>query len=57
MGKQATVFNQPKDNAEDARRDAIARAELDAGQGVPHEHVREWLAKLAKGERLPPPKT
>lgn len=34
---------------------AEAEAEIDAGQGVPHEAVREWLLKLARGEVLPPP--
>ena len=34
---------------------AHAEAEIDAGRGVPHARVREWLAKLAKGEIEPPP--
>jgi predicted transcriptional regulator len=50
-----SVFNLPPDAAEEARLDARADAEIDAGQGVPHERVREWLAKLAKGERTPVP--
>jgi predicted transcriptional regulator len=37
------------------RERAEAEAEIDTGKGVPHERVREWLSKLAKGERLPPP--
>lgn len=32
-----------------------AEAEIDAGTGVPHAKVREWLLKLAKGEVVPPP--
>lgn len=43
------------DEAEQARLDALAEAEMDAGKGVPHERVREWLLKLAAGERVPPP--
>jgi predicted transcriptional regulator len=50
-----SVFDTKLDDAEEARLDAIADAEIDAGNGVPHEKVREWLAKLAKGERVPPP--
>jgi hypothetical protein len=34
---------------------AIAEAEIDAGKGVPHAKVREWLLKLVKGEIVPPP--
>jgi predicted transcriptional regulator len=50
-----SVFDTPLDSAEEARLDAIADAEIDAGKGVPHEKVREWLEKLAKGEKVPPP--
>jgi predicted transcriptional regulator len=50
-----SVFDTPLDDAEEARIDAIADAEIDAGKGVPHKRVREWLARLAKGERVPPP--
>ena len=34
---------------------AKARAQIASGRGVPHEGVREWLMKLAKGETVPPP--
>ncbi len=50
-----SVFETPLDDAEEARLDRIADAEIDAGKGVPHEKVRVWLAKLAKGERVDPP--
>jgi hypothetical protein len=30
-------------------------ADVRAGNGVPHSKVREWLMKLARGERAPPP--
>jgi len=50
-----SVFDMPLDEAEEARLDAIADAEIEAGKGVPHDRVREWLAKLVKGERVPPP--
>ncbi len=50
-----SVFDTPLDSAEEARLDAIADAEIDAGKGVPHEKLREWLEKLATGEKVPPP--
>ena len=50
-----SVFDLPLDDELEARLDAAADAEIDAGKGVPHEVVREWLLKLAKGERVPPP--
>jgi predicted transcriptional regulator len=49
-----SVFDQIDDEAE-ARAIAEAEAEFDAGEGVPHEKVREWLLKLARGEITPPP--
>jgi predicted transcriptional regulator len=55
MTEPKSIFDMPLDEAEEARLDAIALAELDAGQGVPHERVREWLAKLGRGEKAPPP--
>lgn len=51
-----SIFDIPLDEAEEARLDAEADAEIDAGKGVPHERVREWLLQLAKGKRVPPPK-
>lgn len=39
----------------EARAIAEAEAEIDAGKGVPHAKVREWLLRLAKGEVVPPP--
>jgi hypothetical protein len=30
-------------------------AEIEAGKGVPHERVREWLARLGRGKKVPPP--
>ena len=51
-----SILDLPLDEAEEARLDAEADAEIDAGKGVPHERVREWLLRLAKGEKVPPPK-
>jgi predicted transcriptional regulator len=50
-----SIFDIPPHEALEAAADAVAEAEIDAGKGVPHERVREWLLKLAKGERVPPP--
>jgi predicted transcriptional regulator len=53
--KLKSVFDMPPDDAEEARLDALADAEIEAGQGVPHEVVVEWLLKRAKGEKAPIP--
>jgi predicted transcriptional regulator len=50
-----SILDLPLDAAEEARLDAEADAEIEAGKGVPHERVREWLLKLARGETVPPP--
>jgi len=54
MANPASIFDLVDD---DAKRRAVEQglAEADAGLGVPHEIVSEWLRKLAKGERTPPP--
>lgn len=41
---------------DEARLDAEARADVAAGRVISHERVREWLTKLARGEREPPPR-
>jgi predicted transcriptional regulator len=51
----SSIFDLPPDEATEAAADEAADAEIEAGKGVPHERVREWLLKLAKGERVPPP--
>lgn len=50
-----SVFDTPPDADVEARLDAEAEADYAAGRVVPHERVREWLAKLARGEKVPPP--
>ena len=50
-----SVFDTPPDAQDEARRDALADAEIEAGKGVPHDKVRAWLLRLAKGEKAPPP--
>ncbi|MFI4987783.1 MAG: CopG family transcriptional regulator [Alphaproteobacteria bacterium] len=43
------------DEEAEARAVAKARAEIAAGQGVPHEKVKKWLLKLRNGKSVPPP--
>jgi len=50
-----SIFDIPPDEAAEARLDAEAEADFAAGRVIPHERVREWLLKLAKGEKVPPP--
>jgi hypothetical protein len=50
-----SIFDLPLDEAEEARLDAEADVEIEAGKGVPHARVRKWLLKLAKGQKVPPP--
>jgi predicted transcriptional regulator len=54
MSEQKTIFEEI-DPDEEAAAIAEAEAELDAGKGIPHEKVREWLLRLARGEIVPPP--
>jgi hypothetical protein len=55
VAKITSIFDIPLDQTEAARLDAAAHDEIAAGQGVPHERVREWLLKLKAGESGPPP--
>lgn len=50
-----SIFDIPLDEAVEAKADARAEAEIEAGQGVPHEQVRAWLRRLGQGENIPPP--
>ena len=57
MAKTETtsIFDIPPDDALEARLDVEAWADYKAGCVISHERMCEWLAKLAKGERVPPP--
>lgn len=55
MHERKSIVDLPLDDAEEARLDAAAELEIEAGRGVPHGRVREWLAKRGKGEKVPPP--
>ena len=50
-----SIFDTELDEANEARLDAEAMAAYRAGAFVPHDRAREWLAKLARGVRVPPP--
>jgi hypothetical protein len=52
-----SILDLPPDDAAEARLDAQAEAEIEAGPGVSHKRVREWLAGLVRGDRKPPPET
>lgn len=54
MDDPKSVFDEI-DEQEEARAIAEAEAEIEAGQGLPHEKVRKWLLKLAKGKISKPP--
>jgi hypothetical protein len=53
MAELKSIFEQI-DPDEEAAAVAGAQAELDVGKGVPHEKVREWRLKLARGDTPPP---
>ncbi len=50
-----SIFGIEADEAVEARLDAEAEADYAAGRVISHERMCEWLTKLAKGERVPPP--
>jgi predicted transcriptional regulator len=51
-----SVFEVAPDEALEARLDADAEAAHRAGRVVPHDRVSAWLARLARGEKVPPPR-
>jgi plasmid stabilization system protein ParE len=55
MSGRISVFDTPPDEVAEARADATAEADVKAGRVVPHARVRDWLVKLVKGEKVPPP--
>ena len=53
MAQPKTIFDETDEAVEDAAM-AEANAEIDAGKGIAHEVVGQWLQKLAQGEAAPP---
>ena len=50
-----SIFDIEPDEAHEAERDAEAEADLAAGRVISHERMREWLTRLANGEKAPLP--
>jgi predicted transcriptional regulator len=50
-----SIFDVEPDDAVEARLDVEAEADYAAGRVISHERMCEWLTKLAKGDRVPPP--
>ena len=53
MVQPKTIFD-PADEPIEEAAVAEANAQIDAGGGIPHEVVGEWLQKLARGEAAAP---
>jgi predicted transcriptional regulator len=54
--EKKSIFDIPPDEAEEARLDAAADAEIEAGQFVTHDKVVEWLKSWGTPNELPCPK-
>jgi len=50
-----SLFDTEIDEAVETRLDAEAEADYAAGRVISYERMCEWLTRLAKGERTPPP--
>ena len=50
-----SAFDTAHDAAEEARLDALAEAEIDAGQFVTHKRVGAWLRSWGTPNELPCP--
>lgn len=51
-----SIFEIERDEAEEARLDAAADAEIEAGQFVTHDRVAKWLKSWGTPDELPCPK-
>lgn len=56
MSEAKSSFDLPLDDAEEAQLDAVAEAEIEAGEFVPHDTVSEWLKSWGKPNELPCPR-
>jgi predicted transcriptional regulator len=52
-----SVIDLESDAELEGRLDAEAEADVAAGRVISHERMTEWLNRLTKGERTPPPVT
>jgi hypothetical protein len=53
--ERQSIFDMEPDRDHEARLDAKAEADYAAGRVISHERMREWLIKLANGEKVPLP--
>jgi predicted transcriptional regulator len=53
MKPEPSIFEE--DEAEDARRYAIALEDIRLGRVIPHEEVRAWLETWGTPDEKPPP--
>ena len=53
--KHDTLFDPPPDEAKEARLDALADAEIEAGKDIPHAQVAKWLKSWGAPNELPRP--
>ena len=53
MAARKTIFDDVDEAAEEAAM-AQAHRQIDAGLGIPHDVVGQWLRKLARGEAAAP---
>ena len=53
MAEPAIPFFDDIDDEAEARAVATARAEIAAGQGIPHEEVMAWLRSWGTPDELP----
>jgi predicted transcriptional regulator len=51
-----SIYDNEPDEAEEARLDALADAEIEAGQFVTYQRVGEWLKSWGTPNELPCPK-
>ena len=56
MTRPAPIFDEIDEEAE-ALAIAKARAEIAAGEGIPHDDVVAWLLSWGTPNELPPPKS
>ena len=53
MTQPKTIFDDADEAIEEAAI-AEANAQIDAGEGIPHEVVGQWLQQLAQGKAVRP---
>jgi predicted transcriptional regulator len=54
MKPEPSIFDVADEEAE-ARREAVALADLEAGRTISHKAMKAWLLSWGKPDELPPP--